>query len=149
MTTQSAYSRKLASPKWQKKRLIILNRDKWKCRYCGDDKTELHVHHLKYTGKNPEDAPNKDLITACADCHYAITDINKISWEDVIASNKFVNSDGWVSLSLVATSGIYFYYTRNKDGLLELQFSTGVEKMRWAFESYEKYKLNNPPQSNG
>lgn len=67
------YSEKLKSPKWQKKRLEILNRDNFKCCLCGDEKTELHVHHLKYTGANPENAPNKDLETLCKDCHSAKT----------------------------------------------------------------------------
>ena len=63
-----SYSEKLKSPKWQKKRLKILERDNFKCNLCGDEETQLHVHHLKYTG-NPYDAPDKDLETLCSDCH--------------------------------------------------------------------------------
>lgn len=63
------YSEKLKSPKWQKKRLEVLQRDNFKCCLCGDEETELHVHHLKYTGPNPENAPNEDLETLCKDCH--------------------------------------------------------------------------------
>jgi len=62
------YSQKLRSPKWQKKRLEILQRDQFKCCLCGDEETELHVHHLKYTGE-PWEAPNDKLQTLCADCH--------------------------------------------------------------------------------
>ena len=43
------YIDKLKNPKWQKKRLEILNRDEFKCCYCNDTETELQIHHLKYT----------------------------------------------------------------------------------------------------
>jgi len=32
-------------PKWQKKRLDILKRDKFTCRSCGDKESTLNVHH--------------------------------------------------------------------------------------------------------
>jgi len=65
------YKEKLKSPKWQKKRLEILNRDQFTCQYCGDTETTLQVHHKKYT-KEPWDAPNEDLITTCEHCHQFI-----------------------------------------------------------------------------
>lgn len=73
----SNYSEKLKSPKWQKKRLEILNRDDFTCCKCGDKKTELHIHHLKYTG-NPWDAPNEDLETLCKHCHKFLGFITEI-----------------------------------------------------------------------
>ncbi len=66
------YSEKLKSPKWQKKRLEVLQRDDFKCCNCNDEETELHVHHLKYT-KEPYDAPLNDLQTLCKHCHYYVT----------------------------------------------------------------------------
>lgn len=65
------YSDKLKSPKWQKKRLEIMDRDNFKCRTCLDDKKTLHVHHIFYDSKykNPWDYPNCLLITLCDDCH--------------------------------------------------------------------------------
>ena len=65
------YARKLSNPKWQRKRLKILERDKWTCNKCGDTETELHVHHLEYH-KNPWDTPNNLLTTLCAHCHELI-----------------------------------------------------------------------------
>lgn len=64
----SDYSAKLKSPLWQRRRLEILNRDDFTCCKCGDKETELHVHHLKYTGE-PHEAPNEDLETLCKHCH--------------------------------------------------------------------------------
>lgn len=63
------YLEKLQHPKWQKKRLAILKRDKWQCRYCKDKETMLQVHHLRYTKKEPHLEPNINLITACENCH--------------------------------------------------------------------------------
>jgi hypothetical protein len=66
---RQSYSDKLKDPKWQKKRLIIFERDAWTCQLCGDKNTSLHAHHKKYTGYNPWDAPDEDLITYCEHCH--------------------------------------------------------------------------------
>lgn len=77
------YSDKLKSPKWQKKRLEVLNRDNFKCCLCSDEETELHIHHLKYT-KEPWDAPISDLQTLCRDCHIVVEQ-NK---EDLIVFGK-------------------------------------------------------------
>ena len=72
------YLEKLRDPRWQKKRLEILQRDEFKCRECGDTSTELHVHHLKYRkSKNPWDSENDELITLCKNCHFIIEDIKQ------------------------------------------------------------------------
>lgn len=62
------YSEKLSDPRWQKKRLKILERDGFKCCFCDDKETTLHVHHKKYNGQ-PWEAKNKDLETLCEHCH--------------------------------------------------------------------------------
>lgn len=62
------YSEKLKDPRWQKKRLKILERDEWMCSRCGDDKKTLHVHHLEYNGE-PWETKDKNLETLCEDCH--------------------------------------------------------------------------------
>jgi len=72
------YSEKLKDPRWQKKRLEILSRDKFACKICNDEKSTLHVHHLKYLkGKDPWEYPKKDLATLCFYCHNEITMIEK------------------------------------------------------------------------
>lgn len=69
---KTEYSQKLTSPKWQKKRLEIMQRDEFKCCYCSDSETELQIHHLKYNGE-PWEAKNEDLITLCKHCHSLIS----------------------------------------------------------------------------
>lgn len=66
----SNYSELLQNPKWQKKRLEILERDKFTCRSCNADWKTLHVHHLYYDNKlKPWEYKEWDLITLCEDCH--------------------------------------------------------------------------------
>ena len=66
----SEYFKKFKNPQWQKKRLEILDRDKWTCQVCGDKESTLHVHHTCYFGKkDPWDYPEENLITLCEECH--------------------------------------------------------------------------------
>ena len=64
----STYSDKLKDPRWQRKRLEIMDRDGWKCRNCGDEKSTLHVHHWFYDGE-PWEINSKFLSTLCEKCH--------------------------------------------------------------------------------
>lgn len=64
------YKEQIKSPKWQKKRLEILNRDNFTCQMCGDTNSTLHVHHTIYIpGKNIWDYNDLQLITLCDKCH--------------------------------------------------------------------------------
>ena len=66
------YTKLLKHPKWQKKRLKILERDEFKCRLCQDKETTLHVHHLKYNKGEPWEGEDENLLTLCEQCHDAI-----------------------------------------------------------------------------
>lgn len=64
------YIDKLKDPRWQKKRLKVLERYEFRCQFCWDDKTTLHVHHKYYKrGLDPWKYPMKALITVCENCH--------------------------------------------------------------------------------
>jgi len=66
----TAYAEKLKDPRWQKKRLTILKRDKWVCQNCYDNESTLVVHHRRYLpDKEPWDYPNHLLVTLCEECH--------------------------------------------------------------------------------
>lgn len=65
------YAEKLKDPRWQKKRLEILQRDEFACQLCFDTTNTLHVHHKIYhKSRNPWDYPAEALITLCEDCHH-------------------------------------------------------------------------------
>lgn len=72
MTKPSPYFELLKSPRWQEKRLEIMNRDQFTCLECGDKtKTkQLTVHHRYYIkGREPGNYPSWALVTLCKDCH--------------------------------------------------------------------------------
>lgn len=63
------YKEKLLSPRWQKIRLEVFNRDNWVCKNCNSHNKNLQVHHLEYLGIDPWDYPMDMLVTLCDDCH--------------------------------------------------------------------------------
>jgi len=64
-------NKQYASVEWQKKRLLILERDEWRCTECNNDKGMMHVHHLKYPPKDKPvwDIEDEFLVTLCSKCH--------------------------------------------------------------------------------
>lgn len=66
---KATYREKLLDPRWQKKRLAILERDGWACQLCFDSESTLHVHHRWYEGSDPWDVPDDALLTLCEECH--------------------------------------------------------------------------------
>lgn len=72
------YAQKLRDPRWQEKRLRVLDRDKFKCQRCPNDKREVQVHHFDYLSFiDPWDYPMDMLITLCDVCH----DKEKLRWK--------------------------------------------------------------------
>lgn len=115
-----SYSDKLKDPRWQKKRLEILQRDGFTCLACHSQSKTLHVHHCYYVGRrDPWDYPDASLLTFCEKCHGEVDDQQTsagrwaLSWEkDAVASNTLSithcfpvggSPSGWV-LSKLAQS---------------------------------------------
>lgn len=69
MTSKIEYRKKLQDPRWQRKRLGILNRDEFTCQCCGATKKTLHVHHKRYSEGDPWEIPDYCLVTLCEHCH--------------------------------------------------------------------------------
>jgi len=66
----ATYWELLKHPNWQKKRLLILDRDGFACQNCGDGEKTLHIHHTYYEkGLKPWEYPDVSLRTLCEDCH--------------------------------------------------------------------------------
>jgi 5-methylcytosine-specific restriction endonuclease McrA len=65
------YSMKLRDPRWQKKRLLIMQRDGFKCLFCGSETKNLQVHHVVYKRRDPWDYPDYLYQTLCDGCHEA------------------------------------------------------------------------------
>lgn len=64
------YRQKLQDPRWQKKRLEVLDAADWKCEICGDKHSQLHVHHVVYS-KNTEPWDYAPWVyqVLCDSCH--------------------------------------------------------------------------------
>ena len=66
----STYSDLLRDPRWQRKRLEVLNFADWHCERCGDGDSTLHVHHKRYVkGRAPWEYDIQELAVLCAACH--------------------------------------------------------------------------------
>ena len=64
------YSKLLRDPRWQKLKNTVLERDEYRCCACGDQESELHVHHGYYEhGRSPWDYESESLWTLCRACH--------------------------------------------------------------------------------
>jgi hypothetical protein len=58
------------SPEWQRKRLEVLADSEWACEDCGDDSSQLHVHHKQYIkGRKVWEYSRKELACLCEKCH--------------------------------------------------------------------------------
>lgn len=69
-----SYYEKLRDPRWQKKRLEIMERDGFTCRDCGSATNTLNVHHAYYEkGFDPWEYPDGSLKTLCELCHNHLT----------------------------------------------------------------------------
>ena len=95
MSRNSQKSSQYLDPRWQKRRLEILEKDGWKCIDCKSATKTLNVHHRYYVAKrDPWQYPDWALITLCRDCHKELHDTDKFSregnessfdqWEDSI-----------------------------------------------------------------
>lgn len=78
-TFKTEFQEQIKSPKWQKRRLEIMQRDGFACQICGDKETTLHVHHLRYVPNRAYwDYEDWELITLCERCHKEEHDIETL-----------------------------------------------------------------------
>ena len=76
--SKSTYYELLRDPRWQKKRLEVMERDDFKCTACGDGTKTLNVHHLAYRkGAMPWDYELHNLTTLCEPCHKHCEDMKE------------------------------------------------------------------------
>lgn len=70
----ATYYEQLRDPRWQQKRLEIMQRDGFKCRECDATTKTLNVDHRSYRkGCAPWEYDDADLVTLCEDCHKEVT----------------------------------------------------------------------------
>lgn len=70
MADRPSYWELLKDPRWQRKRLEVLQIHEWACEECGATDKTLHVHHTYYErGLAPWEYPIESLHALCEDCH--------------------------------------------------------------------------------
>ncbi len=70
MASDAEFFGRYKHPLWQKKRLWVMQRDGFRCLWCGTDSKLLHVHHNYYEKHlNPWEYPDHAYQTLCEDCH--------------------------------------------------------------------------------
>jgi len=68
--SKKTYADKLKDPRWQKKRLEILNQNDFICQLCYEEGKTVNVHHLFYLPNHqPWEYPNFCYMVLCDDCH--------------------------------------------------------------------------------
>jgi hypothetical protein len=74
MATRKTYWEKLRDPRWQKRRLEVMEVAGFRCVICSDDKTTLNVHHKLYRkGSAPWEYADSELMCVCETCHEELT----------------------------------------------------------------------------
>ena len=64
------YAEKLRDPRWQRRRLDVMQNAGFACERCNTDAVTLNVHHIVYRrGADPWDYDDDDLACLCEDCH--------------------------------------------------------------------------------
>jgi hypothetical protein len=70
--SKPTYSELLRDPRWQRRRLEIMQRAEFRCEQCADDSKTLNVHHRVYRkGALPWEYSDDELACLCETCHEA------------------------------------------------------------------------------
>ncbi len=70
----SEYWELLRDPRWQRRRLEVLQSANFTCAHCRDTTSELQVHHTHYKkGCKPWEYDGLDLVCLCKPCHEKVT----------------------------------------------------------------------------
>lgn len=68
--SKQTYWQKLKDPRWQKKRLEVMQSKDFSCEICGDSESTLDVHHKEYfKGFEPWEYEVNQLAVLCENCH--------------------------------------------------------------------------------
>lgn len=117
----SEYAKKFKDPRWQKKRLEVLEEREWCCEQCETKDKTLHVHHSVYfKGKDPWDYHEGYLKVLCETCH---SEIHKIKEKiDVVVGD----------LNIDTMLRVLGYSIANLDGPFESTAETDEELLGMA-----------------
>ena len=130
------YSQKLKHPKWQRRRLEILQRDNFTCMFCNDSETELQIHHKKYVnGRQIWEYEDVELITLCKHCHSVVEYLKRNSERTEVSSSlklyRGVDKKSCVIITKSTTGGVAFFEYINDSALRVMSIGeVGITKLK-------------------
>lgn len=139
------YAEKLKDPRWQKKRLEIMQRDDFTCQVCKDNSTTLHIHHKFYIyGNDPWDYEDNCFLTLCADCHESeemqIKEYSKLLI-DTFKKSEFM-ADDWREIAFGVNYANLNYPSFVVASLVkDLLLNTKLQDIIFDLVTSKKYKL--------
>lgn len=85
----SEYWKKLQDPRWQRRRLEVLQRADFTCEQCGSKTETLHAHHKIYRkGREPWEYEDRELSCLCDTCHEMWHDLKNVISELLVDLNE-------------------------------------------------------------
>jgi hypothetical protein len=143
---KKTYAEKLLDPRWQKLRLLVLQRDGFKCTLCRDAETELHIHHEEYSG-DPWEAPVEKLKTLCKHCHKIVEALKSLNLSSYKIIKKRHHSCYLFYLFSEYESKRVISIIKIPDDTEEPEFVTGIHS-ELVDVFYEFVHQNNPTKEN-
>ena len=141
--TMKTYFEKLKDPRWQRKRLEIMQRDEFVCKICYDGESTLNVHHCYYGKKrDPWDYDDDHLMTLCEECHKDVEAkreeiLKELTWEVPILSIHALatQADHW----LLANFASAFRGSTTRDGFIHRAqaIRKAIEQLEQIAEQFE------------
>jgi 5-methylcytosine-specific restriction endonuclease McrA len=87
------YAEKLRRPRWQRKRLELLQSTDFTCELCGATDQQLQIHHPIYrVGVEPWDYPTDTLMVLCLQCHEERQEIERQFFYKVSLAIRYKNN---------------------------------------------------------
>ena len=156
--SNKSYFEKLKDPRWQKKRLEVLNYYDFTCQKCSDSESTLHVHHKEYfKNAEPWEYEKEQLTVLCDSCHET-THLHKDLLKYV---SSFLDTDGPNDRNSIAFI-IAGYIGMDKDNLLkdsdyepcayvEAFYDLGIrcKNLKFNFHKFIEKQIRKTEASNG
>lgn len=125
------YYEKLKDPRWQKKRLEVMQFNEFCCEVCGNSESPLNVHHKEYfKGFEPWDYHIEQLSCLCESCHelhHSGCDVLKT----VCSYANLDGADNRLELAFVLAGYMGYSY----DDLLKLSDSENCKHLKYPYLS--------------
>lgn len=117
------YFEKLRDPRWQKKRLEIMQRDYFMCMECGSSDKTLCVHHRYYiSNREPWEYPDFCFLTLCQDCHFQIKENDELD-----RNSAGIVFDGWeIGIDHFGEDIEWLAY-QHKHGEIKIEYISGEQ----------------------